>query len=162
DDLRLLVYYALTERLRVTVSSMAIVKLQRLFREENANDRVRRPVASTAICAALHASNVQLETRPEPRTRAGCRHDRTRTSHALLARDQARRSRRRTCSSIHEYVRCRPSSSEIVGSQLSTFRRRVLSEFRPRTPCGPGMCFFVTRTPAIMATMSTNWLMVTI
>lgn len=40
------------------------------------------------------------------------------------------------CSSpaIHSYVFAKPASSETAGSHLSTFRRRVLSLFRPRTP----------------------------
>src|SRR5207247_1103499 len=62
----------------------------------------------------------------------------------------------RTCASIHSYVRAKPASSEIRGSQPSTSRSLVLSELRPRTPCGPGTCCFASVTPAVAQTRSAS------
>src|SRR5207245_10822883 len=54
----------------------------------------------------------------------------------------------RTWFSIHVYVGASPSSSDIRGSHRTPSRRRVLSELRPRTPCGPATCFFTMLIPA--------------
>jgi hypothetical protein len=62
----------------------------------------------------------------------------------------------RTCASTHSYVRDKPASSEMRGSQPSTSRSLVLSELRPRTPCGPEMCRFASVTPAVAQTMSAS------
>src|SRR5207245_780731 len=58
---------------------------------------------------------------------------------------------------IHSYVRPRPSSRLMTGSQSSTLRRSELSLLRPRTPCGLlRSCCFAMCLPATFATMSTS------
>src|SRR6266478_4192538 len=67
-----------------------------------------------------------------------------------------------TCLEIQAYVFSRPSRSGRLGAQRSLARINLLSEFRPRTPSGPGICRMPSFFPAISMTISASRLMVTI
>ena len=54
-----------------------------------------------------------------------------------------------------------PSSSVTCGSQPSTFRHRVLSELRPRTPCGPSTCRMPSFLPLALTAILASWSIVT-
>jgi len=64
--------------------------------------------------------------------------------------------------SIHSNVFTKPSLSDIFGSQPSFWRMSLLSEFRPRTPSGPGMCLIRRFLPAISMTSLASALIVII
>src|SRR5579863_9392959 len=54
-----------------------------------------------------------------------------------------------TCASIHSYVFSRPTRSGLDGAQFSDRLIKSLSEHRPRTPVGPGICLIRSRFPAM-------------
>src|SRR5690606_38374413 len=66
------------------------------------------------------------------------------------------------CSSIHLYVFSIPSLRGIFGDHPNFSFISLLSEFLPRTPHGPGICFRFIFLPAISAAIIANWLIVTI
>lgn len=61
-----------------------------------------------------------------------------------------------TCNAIHVYVFFKPSASGCVGRQPNFSAIKLLSELRPRTPTGPGICDTKIRLCAMVAAIWTS------